>query len=818
MKLFFQRWQGMLLLCALFAFIPLAPVLSGLYLFQESTALSFSYPLFAHYSLTHFLTGEVFWNALNFNGFPDFIVMGASLNPFTILFNILLPAFAAVHWFTYMNIVLGAFFCSLYLRRIGCSAYAATMGGVAYVTANWWLVPLTYFVPVLPMLPLAAWNLLDSREHPVRAAILGSILCGYVWLSVTLQVALMVFSVIGIGSIVFALEQWPKSWKAFLHPLLNVTVIFTIGTLIGLPKFLPSWIYGLLSWREHGLTPPSITIEGLTFLSPIRYFFPYVDFPFLNFGNGLVGIYLGAAGFILLLFTALHFRRPMRLWILAYLFLWVLAMNHSPVAAIIHSIPPFSYFRGAGRWTIVGNFVAGVLVAYGFDLLIRGEVEILRKRTARILRWFLLLVFCSMLFGQLLLIFFPENIISFFQNYFEYFRQVLHLAATPEYLSSFVQKRIGELQTMPLILRSRFLLPFFSLLIFTLIIQTRLWQTWKNRGLLLLLATLLTTSLTLTLRTPLIAASAFAPSTPISSFLSSATPGNAMGFLTVQSEEEFLNTFHPSVTDQQQWNAAFLQPNLNLFLNLPVLDYFDNLTSRRPSRLVGWLGGQWVTGTAETRLADARGSLKEKMALFVERTDIASIAGLRYLVSALSPSSTSWKKVFESSVTSHNIPVGIYENASVRPFAYFADSVVTAPQNETDAFSTLTSQKWPNKRTLLECEPACGTASGDGKGTVSVQERNAAHVVLSTSSKKPQWLVVTINRLPGWTVEVDGLPYGSVFANTAYFGIPLEKGNHEIILTFSLSSLLRSALPWISQDDGPEQVAILPRANAEMER
>ena len=108
-----------------------------------------------------------------------------------------------------------------------------------------------------------------------------------------------------------------------------------------------------------------------------------------------------------------------------------------------------------------------------------------------------------MLFGQLLLIFFPENIISFFQNYFEYFRQVLHLAATPEYLSSFVQKRIGELQTMPLILRSRFLLPFFSLLIFTLIIQTRLWQTWKNRGLLLLLATLLTTSLTLTLRTPL---------------------------------------------------------------------------------------------------------------------------------------------------------------------------------------------------------------------------------------------------------------------------------------------------------------------------
>ena len=408
--------------------------------------------------------------------------MGISLNPLTYLFSALLPALTQVHWFTYVNVVSGAFFCSVFLRKIGVSPLGTITGGFAYVTGNWWIVPLTYFVPVLPMLPLVGLVLLDVRNHVIRSGILGTLLCGYIWLGVTFQVSLMVFTFLGVGLLAMLWNERRRGRNWLLQRLTCAAGMLLIGVVLGLPKILPSWTYGLLSWREHGLSSNLSTIEGLTILSPVRYLFPYTDFPFLNFGNGLVGIFIGTVAFVFLLMGIVNRQRSARLWIVAYLFVLALAIDHSVVAAVVHSVPPFSFFRGAGRWMIIGNFLAAVLCAFGFDRLAGGESANLRHWIARGLRWLSIALVVGLVLMQLGAVVLRTQIIALFQAYFAHFHQTLHLTQPLGYYLAFVSRRIDEFIHWPLFLHPRFLFPFASLLLITVLLDPRIWRNLRHRG------------------------------------------------------------------------------------------------------------------------------------------------------------------------------------------------------------------------------------------------------------------------------------------------------------------------------------------------
>jgi hypothetical protein len=101
---------------------------------------------------------------------------------------------------------------------------------------------------------------------------------------------------------------------------------------------------------------------------------------------------------------------------------------------------------------------------------------------------------------------------------------------------------------------------------------------------------------------------------------------------------------------------------------------------------------------------------------------------------------------------------------------------------------------WPDTRSLLECGTLCPPESQTGTGSVRILGQSAASLRLAVSASAPRWLIVRINRLPGWIVNLDGTRVETVFANGTFFGIRVPAGTHEISMRYTLGELLMSEI------------------------
>ncbi len=143
-------------------------------------------------------------------------------------------------------------------------------------------------------------------------------------------------------------------------------------------------------------------------------------------------------------------------------------------------------------------------------------------------------------------------------------------------------------------------------------------------------------------------------------------------------------------------------------------------------------------------------------------------------------------------ITSEKVPIVIYENPDARPKAYFADAIETMAENEKEAIVRMLKGDWPDRKSLIECEPDCEDfMSSNENPEVAIVSDEGHALTLQTSSVQPQWLVVNINRLPGWTVTIDGKQAQSVFANGTFFGIQVPGGDHRIEVRFSMTEIIR---------------------------
>lgn len=794
-------WLQILGLQALCIAIPLAPILLGTHVLGESTALSYSYPLFETFTFDQLWRGNVFWNALNFHGFPSFIGCGFSLNPLTYLATALLPPLLDVHWFIYCQVVSAAFFCSLFLRRLGCSPAAAMVGGFAYITGNWWIMPLAYYVPVLPMLPLLMLNLADMKQHPIRSTILGSILIGYIFLGVAIQVSLMLCTVYVLGALALLCTTGTNrtTWLIKLRPLLITAISLCVGVIIGAPKFLTSFTYGLLSWRSTGLSAAESTIEGLTPLSILQWIFPYIQFPFVNFGHGLLGVYIGTAALVPLCAGLISRAKYARAWSVVYILFLAMALNHSPLAAIVHSVPPFSFFRGAGRWTLIANGCAGILVAIGWDTLFAGQAERIRKALVQFLTIIFAAVVTACVLLQLLLLIKADILAAFLEQYFNWAHHTFHLTQPVTYYQELVQNRITKLQAWPIWLHPRFGWSIVVLGIAAVLFHSRFWPRTKSAPMTSAAIGMLSTSLMLTAGMFMLPAALYTQPSPIYAYLQAHNDGRpALGVFSNLTTPAHTT---PSTVSEWRWAVELLEPNNNLDYKVPLFDFFDNLTSRRPSRLVSYAGGRWVTSREPTHLENPTDTLDEVVERLASRKTLLDTAGVRYVVSAAELPSAQFTPVYTTTVTGATLPITIYQNPTARPLVYFADDVTTITEDEHVAFQTLISRRWPNRSVLLECPTACPSFIPTGKGTIHNLEQDSRYLKITTETTDSEWLIVTKNNLPGWKVFIDDQEVLPMFAQTTYFAIPVPAGTHTIELRYSLWQLLHAGLQGIFKND-----------------
>lgn len=758
------RWPWLLLAHAVPVFVLLSPVLIGGYAFQE--APNFSYVQFSSYTIPKLLSGEAFWNPWNFNGSLLFFIDGFGLSPLVHLFASLLPPFHDLHWFTYLHVVLGGFFCSLYLRRLGISAIGAWVGGTTYLAGNWWIVPHTYYVGVLPLLPLLAWNILDAQRYPFRASLLGALLMGYAWYSTIVQMPVYLTVALLAGTVAMMLQARAKGWKAWIQPLLHCTITTVSGALLGLVKILPNLMSAALSFRAGGLPLETSAVEPIPFPALVHYLFPYANAPFLDFGWGkLFGLYLGTFGLVFLLIGMFHHRKHTRLWTLAYLLILLIALEHSPLFAFIQGTPPFSYFRGMGRWTLLGNFAAGVICAYGFEALVQEQAERIRRTVARVTSALGLLLLLGIVGGIVTLLWIAET-------HSPLFKQIENLAIAT-------------------LLNPKSLSPLLALLLVAWALQERTWQRLAIvRSPTLALLSGATTVLVLLPHIPLYHLSELTAPVQMATFLRGKQGLTHTVFAEFEQEELFPHGL--SAMDYLTWEREHLPPNLGVGERVKTLSYHDRIMNRRMARLAAWVGASHVIAPKEDQLLEMKLQRQEKLALLLQRKDILDILGVRYLISAFPLPFPTFEKVFETTATSFRIPIAIYENLAARPLAYFANNVEVMEVDEARAIEKLMSWRWPGRKSLLECNPVslCTFQEVKGKGTVRVIEEQSSRLILKTESNSPQWLIVTVNHLPGWIVTVDSERVMPVTANGSFFGIPIPAGPHTVTFRYSLGELL----------------------------
>ncbi len=794
-----RDWQLFLLVHGIFVVIGLAPFLLGFGLFS-GIGIGHSYAFFEQYTFENLWSGAVLMNRFSMNGFPTFIPIGFAFNPFVYLFTAIFPPFTDLHWYNFATMTAGGVLCSLFLRRSGISKAGALMGGGAYMTGCWWLMVTGDYSPFLPMMPLVAWVLLICREKPWKAMLWGSLLSGYIWLGVNSQVSMMIFTAFGAGAVALAAQEYRHGWKAVLRPLWVMFGSVFIGTILGIPKVLPAFIYGNLSWRAGGIELGTATASGLQPLTPVTYVFPYASFPFLNFGGELLQVYIGAFAFVLLLtgiFLALRQNASpaLRWWVFGYALILILSFAHSPLANVLHSFPPFSYFRGAGRWTMIASFLAAPIVGYGFDAVMAGQAEGIRCRLARFFQWLAAGIAIICVVGQAALLFFTDALIALFQQYFAYFHATLHLSSPLSYYQTFVERRIQELAADPLFLEPRALLPFLAVLTVAIVLHHRVWPRFKQHAMSFVLLNLFVTSLTLVPYDNFFDRSALARPNEVAAYLER-HPGTVLSLFANESGDITHPGYSLTRGDEVEWIFTHLIPNSNLFYkNIHTLDYFDNISSRRPTVLATFVGAEWLSAPNEFRL-NASGTVEEKIQKLVQRKDLLDLQGVRYIVSPFALPAP-FRKVFETKILGERASVMIYENPDVRPFVYFADRLQLEEEGENIALKYVLVGKWPGRRSFLECEPDCAIREVDGIGSVSVTGNVPTRVVLKTQTQRPQWLIVTLNRLPGWEVFIDQKPVASVYANAAHFGIPVPAGEHTVELRFSLFAMLRDGLSYL---------------------
>jgi hypothetical protein len=783
----------------------LSRLLTGQRLLADPDSLSH---LYATHTLlatpAAWLSGLALWNTYNFHGFPTFLGETASVAPLTLFFKTFLHPLLAYHWSIFFHFLLGGFFFSLLLlRRLSTSPLAAFLGGFTYIVSLWWILPFFSMVPVLPVFPLLLWCAIDLSAHRRRSFLISTLLLTYAWYSV--HYILLPFLWVA-GFSVAAFCTW-KSQKRTGLLMLSILLLFSasiiISTFFALPKLLPALLYAELSTRGGGLTWEAASIESIGFLTPLHYLFPYLELPFLYFGEApvFVGVFsLACAATALITLRSSRQPEHLRYTILAlataYFLSLLIALKYSPLFLLIHKLPVFSYLRGAGRWLILGNLALSALVAVGFDVLLKEEAASSRLIIAKIALWTVGIVLALGLVVHSMLTFFGETVFSSLKDIFDTHLYTRTSGLPPEHYHNIIRDYLQQIadQFNPLFPRSG--LPLLSLVLLGLLVSKRLWLKLGASRAILLIATSVGSSIPiLSLYHRTIPRDGFPPDIVTSAYLND-HPGEVFSVFPNFAKFLTLDRLDGNIETSNRFSMELLVPNRNLWYRVKSIDYFDNIMARRMGKLLAYIGSEQVplSGLAKLPLP-----LKEKIDLLLSRKQILDVLNTKTLLSIWPLRHPELQLVRKEVITEYKIPLRVYENRTARPFAYFADAVTSIEENEDHAFSMLTEGEWKGRKTLIECRKPCPSLTPTGRGRTEILEERPTKIVLKTQTREWEWLVVSVNNLPGWSVTMDGKEVQPSIAMTTFFGVPVPKGEHIVTMEFTYGRLLRDSIQWVSK-------------------
>lgn len=768
--------MGWLLVGVVLAFWP---VLFGHAVFAGGDQEQLLYPYTVFFSRAY-ASGQGWLSAPTIlGGFPIYASLtGGVFAPFTALLVRWLPPLDAYHWLVVFNASVAAGATAAFVSRLGGSKTAQIIAGVSWLISQWPLLPDLAVMTAFSLLPLLLLCVLWAGTS--RWAVMGgAAVVGYGWLGVHYQWQLMIFVAAGVFACLMGgrvLRRFAGMWAG--------------GTVLGLPWLLSAFVYLQSSGRSGGIAVAEAARQGVTPLDLSRLVAPHLWWPgpraesWLYWGIlPLILVVCGIAG-------RRQFSASAGRWFTRLIWLGLgaaaTAVMGSPVFWLLHQLPAFNTVRAPERWLFVAAFCAAAAAGLAFDQL-RTNIPFWRPVIRRC-RMAAMLGLGLLAAGAIATLGLRPTVLAI-----SHARVAAWYSAEPKALPVEHYQRVAAGRVAKILQpvdpagwafwAAVLALSASSLALYAVRRGSANIGRWV--GLAMAVDLLLVTAPT----TPTIPKKIFTATPPTAAILSRLPAGYHQSLLSGQVEWQYLTVPHGyDPIAAHELKRTLLAPNLGMLDGLPTWDGYENLMSRRVSRVLGQIGSD--RATVGEVLANAPGTLADKVAVLAKRQAVFDRLGIRYLVSAV-PLPEPFTAVATATVTPYAIPVSVYANDDARPFAYVASAVRQLPIDEIAAFTAVLSTA-STSPDFMECAD-CPRLGKSPRGSAQIRERKNTSLTLDVSADAPALVVVLQSFLPGWEAAVDGQPAPLYAVNSVAQGVAVPAGNHTVTLTYRYATVLAEA-------------------------
>lgn len=684
------------------------------------------------------------WNPYNFSGTPHLAsLQSGTFYPLNLIF-LFLPFIFAWTIFIISQPILAGIFTFLLLRQLHLDSKSSLFGSVVFAFSSYFVVWMEYgsIGHSIMWLPFLMYLFLKFIKKPSIVLGIGiifgltfSLLAGYIQTSFYVFLFLFAFVLFNI----FFVQKVGKV------VLLSLIPIFLLPVLLSSIQLLP-----MIELFNHSTRTSYSSLDFFKLLIPkvhlATLFAP--DF----FGNPatrnywIAGTYIervsyiGIIPLILLIFTVVKNKSKI-VWFFALSFLVVIFLSFDNVIArSIYSVNiPILSTAVPTRLMFVFSFSASVLAAFGFS-----ELQKINSKDKKLIMSLILVgSACALLW---LVVFFAPK-----------------LFPDQSWISNLsISKRNLILPTGLLLL---------SFILFILFIFQDKFRKYILFALFLL--------------------SAF----DLFYFFQKITPFSPAQ--SVYPKTEVLTAVKNIQGIDRSWGygSGYIESNIHTFEKMYGTDGYDALHIKRYQELVSSsVNGKIPEKIARSEAEIIRGFGSDDLRNNNHRQRILNLLGVKYLIhkvnsgESMNPDYQTFNESIYQLVWNKD-NWQIYENKDSLPrISLFDNYIIENDQNK--IIKKIHDPAFKLKDTLIleERLPGKYRIEEDEAANVKIQKYSPNEMVLITESSEDSLLFVSDSYFPGWKVTIDG-EEGKIYrADFAFRAVPISKGNHEVVFSYSPNS------------------------------
>ncbi len=795
-----KRYPG-LFVAGFFALVLVAffgPIAFGRIIFlNDADVVVYYYPIFTFYSQALHAGESFLWLPSIYSGFPIYLSqVGGFFDPVNLLIFRFFSGISGVEMRLIIDVALTCVTSYLAARALGVSRYAAMLVGPSYLLAFHWrylsnpLTASTLFL--LPLLLLCAVRMIRNETLFWRYVLLAGIGIGWSILSGYTQLVVYALLIVGL----FVLLQLfyfdgPTNLRRFCKVIGAWIIATVIGVVVGLPQILPAAKFLPSTSRGEEATYHELTLKvidpGDAILALVP---PYFYVPYVTAGRKplFVGSLLALLGVGVLLVVGMNALRSRSIRSLAghdrtiaaigvlFLFAFFAAIKWSPIFFLLSKLPVIGLFRFPFRFMFLGAFLLALLGAFGLDR----AAEVAKERVFKMALYVVAAVaamfsgglvifgmlgsYVPTLFGRIVERLFTTA--GFAQNRVDHYSDAVNrgVAAYRELLNLSepsvaipLALLIASIVLLLLFVHGKRSVAQFQAQACMLIVCTIFGVTIAGWG------NVFSSSPTLgadNILNPLVT-------------IEEATQYRFYSFMPSLAIQKVIPPQYKLSREEDDATVELLakagSPNMHLFSRFSSVDGYDQFepsgTLTALERIGGELGAGYGSGTNEER--------KERL---LDRVDILSMMGGRYVLSGVPLESSALSLLATTSVSSYGMVIYSYLNEKASPLYYFAPSVVPSSHQSFEELVAHEGLRF-NEAVYLDCADCKGVS---GRGSIKeVRSANGLHL-FETITASQQFLVLSETYLPGWEVSVDGARAPLIRANGLYMAVAVPEGAHRI--------------------------------------